>query len=79
MMRIALVGLATSLAACQHHTPTGSNEMDPPLLPTALKSQNGCSLSGNHSPQGGESHGTDHQGAWQPIVSKWATYIIDSP
>src|SRR5262245_42376698 len=37
------------------------NEMAPPLFRTAPKSQHGCGLSGNHSPQGGESHGPAHE------------------
>jgi hypothetical protein len=39
-------------------TAYGSNEMDPPLFRAALMSQNGCGIFDNHSPKGGESHGT---------------------
>jgi transposase len=35
--------------------------MDPPLSRVASMRQNGCSIVGNHSSRGGESHGTEDQ------------------
>jgi transposase len=39
----------------------GCNEMDPPLSSAASLSQNGCGIVDNHSPRGGEFHGTDNK------------------